>query len=127
MKIEAQRQIADSFETYLNSEACSNLHTTLIHGDFGATNILWDPSTYTISGIIDFGGSSIGDPAYDFAGLLSSYGEAFFNRCLNLYPNGAEIAERVKFYRSTFALQEALHGVENDDIEALENGMKAYR
>jgi aminoglycoside 2''-phosphotransferase len=127
MREEAQRQISLSFETFLYSEACSNLTTTLVHGDFGATNILWDPTTYNISGIIDFGGSGIGDPAYDFAGILSSYGEDFFTMCLNLYPNGAEIAERVRFYGSTFALQEALHGVENDDIEAFENGIKAYR
>ncbi|MDQ0973531.1 aminoglycoside phosphotransferase (APT) family kinase protein [Neobacillus niacini] len=127
MREEAQRQISHSFETFLYSEACSNLTTTLVHGDFGATNILWDPTTYTISGIIDFGGSGMGDLAYDFAGILSSYGEDFFTMCLNLYPNGAEIAERVRFYGSTFALQEALHGVENDDIEAFENGIKAYR
>lgn len=124
---EAQRQIAYCFDSFLNSEVCSNIKSTLIHGDFGATNILWDPTTCNIAGIIDFGGSGIGDPAYDFAGILSSYGEAFFNRCLDSYPNGTEIAERVRFYRSTFALQEALHGVENDDLEAFENGIKAYR
>jgi aminoglycoside 2''-phosphotransferase len=127
MREDARRQISCSFETYLYSDACSNLNTTLIHGDFGATNILWDPNAYNITGIIDFGGSGIGDPAYDFAGILSSYGEDFFNMCLNLYPNGAGIAERVTFYKSTFALQEALHGVENDAAEAFENGIKAYR
>jgi aminoglycoside 2''-phosphotransferase len=127
MREEAQRQISDSFETFLYSKTCINLNTTLIHGDFGATNILWNPDTYELSGIVDFGGSGIGDPAYDFAGILSSYGKDFFNICLNLYPNGTEIAERVKFYRGTFALQEALHGVENDDVEAFENGIKAYR
>ncbi len=47
--------------------------------------------------------------------------------CINLYPNGNEISERVKFYKSTFALQEALHGVENNDIQAFENGIKVYR
>jgi aminoglycoside 2''-phosphotransferase len=52
---------------------------------------------------------------------------SFFNMCLDLYPNGTEIAERVRFYRSAFALQEALHGVENDDAAAFENGIKAYR
>lgn len=127
MSVIAQRQISHSFETFLHSEICLNLNTTLVHGDFGATNILWEPHTKEISGIIDFGGSGIGDPAYDFAGILSSYGEDFYNMCLNLYPNGTEIAERVKFYRSTFALQEALHGVESDDEAAFENGIKAYR
>jgi aminoglycoside 2''-phosphotransferase len=127
MNVKAQRQISHSFENFLHSETCLTLNTTLVHGDFGATNILWNPDTYNISGIIDFGGSGIGDPAYDFAGILSSYGEDFFNMCLNLYPNGTDISERVKFYRSTFSLQEALHGVENDDVVAFENGIKAYR
>ncbi|TFD94324.1 phosphotransferase family protein [Jeotgalibacillus sp. R-1-5s-1] len=123
----AQEEISHSFETALNGKAFSNLDNTLIHGDFGAANILWNPETNRISGVIDFGGSGIGDPAYDFAGILSSYGEDFFNMCMNLYPNGEEISERVRFYKSTFALQEALHGVENDDKQAFENGIKNYR
>jgi aminoglycoside 2''-phosphotransferase len=30
---------------------------------------------------------------------------------------------RVRFYRGTFALQEALFGIENDDPVALRNGL----
>ncbi|WP_256992512.1 aminoglycoside phosphotransferase family protein [Paenibacillus sp. XY044] len=124
---DAQKEISQSFETFLKGEALSNLGITLLHGDFGASNILWNPETSMISGIIDFGGSGLGDPAYDFAGIFSSYGEDFFNMCINLYPNGTEIFERVKFYKSTFALQEALHGFENNDRQAFENGIKDYR
>lgn len=124
---EARDEITQSFKTFLNGKAVLNLKTTLIHGDFGASNILWNPESSRVSGIIDFGGSGLGDPAYDFAGLLSSYGEDFFDLCINLYPNGNEISERVKFYKSTFALQEALHGIENNDHQAFENGIKSYR
>lgn len=46
--------------------------------------------------------------------------------CIHLYPEGEKIKERVKFYRSTFALQEALHGIENNDEEAFRNGIAAY-
>ncbi|WP_409303915.1 aminoglycoside phosphotransferase family protein [Peribacillus sp. SCS-155] len=124
---EAKKEISRSFGNFLNNETTSILKTTLIHGDFGASNILWEPVGCKISGIIDFGASGVGDPAYDFAGLLSSYGENFYNMCINLYPNGNEISERVKFYKSTFALQEALHGIENNDIKAFENGIKDYK
>ncbi|WP_430623174.1 phosphotransferase [Bacillus velezensis] len=34
-----------------------------MHGRVGASNILWNPETSMISGIIDFGGSRLGDPA----------------------------------------------------------------
>jgi len=49
--------------------------------------------TSTISGIIDFGDSGLGDPAYDFAGILSSF-MRFFDMCINLYPNGIENSDR---------------------------------
>ncbi|WP_112180385.1 MULTISPECIES: phosphotransferase family protein [Paraliobacillus] len=123
---EAKNEITQSFKNFINGKGL-DVKTTLIHGDFGASNILWNPEISRISGIIDFGGSSLGDPAYDFAGILSSYGKDFFNMCINLYPNGNEISERVKFYKSTFALQEALHGVENNDKKAFEYGIKDYR
>ena len=127
MKKESKTEVTESFESFLNGDALSSLETTLIHGDFGASNILWNQGTNEISGIIDFGGSGIGDPAYDFAGILSSYGEEFFNMCVGQYPNGEEIAKRVHFYKSTFALQEALHGIENEDRQAFENGIENYR
>lgn len=81
---DAQKDISQFFETFLKEKAYSNLDITLIHGDFGAANILWNPETSMISGIIDFGGSGLGDPAYDFGGILSSYGEDFFEMCINL-------------------------------------------
>lgn len=124
---EAQKEITQSFNTFLNGKVFTNFELTLIHGDFGASNILWNPETSRVSGIIDFGGSVLGDPAFDFAGILSSYGEDFFNMCINLYSNGNEISERVRFYKSTFALQEALHGIENNDRQAFENGIRDYR
>lgn len=127
MRKESQISVTESFEDFLGGEALSKVNLALIHGDFGASNILWDSGRAEISGIIDFGGSGIGDPAYDFAGLLSSYGEGFFNRCIYQYPNGKEVAKRVHFYKSTFALQEALHGIENDDRQAFEAGIRDYR
>lgn len=127
MRKDAQLQIVKSFETALNGNAFSNIDLKLVHGDFGASNILWNEKTMEISGIIDFGNCGIGDPAYDFAGICSSYGEDFFELCLGLYPNGSTISERVKFYQSTFALQEALHGIVHNDQEAFECGIRDYR
>ncbi len=121
----SQTEISSLFEAFLSHK--EPIKTTLIHGDFGASNILWNSKNCEISGIIDFGGSGIGDPAYDFAGILSSYGMDFYNKCIDLYPNGSEIAKRVTFYKSTFALQEALHGLKNNDNAAFENGIKDYR
>ena len=127
MNENAKREVSHHFDSFLSKSELLDFQPVLIHGDFGASNILWDSKSQEISGIIDFGETEVGDPAYDFAGLLSSYGEHFVRTCLDMYPNGEHIFDRMAFYRGTFALQEALHGIENHDREAFENGMKGYR
>jgi aminoglycoside 2''-phosphotransferase len=127
MNERAKVEVSHHFDSFLSKNELLDFQPALTHGDFGASNILWDPERHEVSGIIDFGEAEVGDPAYDFAGLLSSYGEHFVRRCLEKYPNGDRIFDRMNFYRGTFALQEALHGIENDDPVAFENGMKGYR
>lgn len=127
MNERAKVEVSHHFDSFLSKNELLDFQPVLTHGDFGASNILWDPERHEVSGIIDFGEAEVGDPAYDFAGLLSSYGECFVRRCLEMYPNGDRIFDRMNFYRGTFALQEALHGNENYDPVAFENGMKGYR
>ncbi|OXS59638.1 phosphotransferase family protein [Rossellomorea vietnamensis] len=127
MNERAKVKVSQHFDLFLSKNELLDFQPVLTHGDFGASNILWDPERHEVSGIIDFGEAEVGDPAYDFAGLLSSYGEYFVRRCLEIYPNGDRIFGRMNFYRGIFGLQEALHGIENDDPVAFENGMKGYR
>lgn len=126
MSQSSKESVSFAFESFIKKEISRKTRPSLIHGDFGASNILWKAENSEITGVIDFGATRLGDPAYDFAGLLSSYGEEFFEMCIGLYPGGDEIKERVIFYRSTFALQEALHGIENNDEQAFKNGISPY-
>jgi aminoglycoside 2''-phosphotransferase len=77
--------------------------------------------------VIDFSGCALGDPAYDFAGLLSGYGEAFVRYCAAGYPDVESLLPRTRFYQGIFALEEALFGIENNDPQAFENGIEGYR
>lgn len=126
MRESARKDVSQSFEAYLSDNSHFTFQPCLIHGDFGMTNILYDGEKKRISGIIDFGGASIGDPAYDFAGLLSSYGSHFLKGFSSLYPHFEQVMNRMNFYRSTFALQEALFGLRNNDRKAFEQGIKDY-
>jgi aminoglycoside 2''-phosphotransferase len=127
MRVEAQRWTAHHFETYIEVETNFEYVPVLKHGDFGPSNILFFDQKQVISGIIDFGGAGIGDPAYDFAGLLSGYGEDFLQRCKNAYPEIETMLDRIYFYQGTFALLEALFGIENNDQQAFEDGIGMYR
>ncbi|WP_270180878.1 phosphotransferase family protein [Alkalihalobacillus sp. CinArs1] len=127
MREDARKDVSNLFESFLEKVKETRVHKKRIHGDFGASNILWDPEKREITGIIDFGETEIGDPAYDFAGLLASYGNEFVERCLAFYSEREDLLERVTFYKNTFALQEALHGIEHNDVEAFESGICEYR
>jgi aminoglycoside 2''-phosphotransferase len=125
MRPDAREWTERHFETFLNGKEKFDL--VLKHGDFGTSNILFDRQQRAICGVIDFGSSGLGDPAYDLAGLLSSYGEAFVRRCWKVYPEIESFMDRVRFYQGTFALEEALFGIENGDLAAFESGIAKYK
>ena len=127
MRPEAREQVAGHFERFLGDGTQLAHEPVLKHGDFGPSNILFDRQQGAVTGIIDFGSAGLGDPAYDFAGLLSGYGEQFVRRCGKAYPEVESFLDRVRFYKGTFALLEALFGVENGDKGAFEAGIAQYR
>lgn len=126
MRPDACRQVARHFEDFLDSPDSYTFEPVLRHGDFGTGNIIYDPDSLSVVGIIDFGGAGLGDPAIDFAGLFASYGEEFYEQCYAVYPQMETALNRVRFYCGTFALQEALFGIENGDQEAFQNGIAQY-
>ena len=71
-RIEVATEMALPQEDVRNWEA---LYQELNAGDFGSSNILWDPKAQRLSGLIDFDGIALGNPAIDVAALVASYGE----------------------------------------------------
>lgn len=126
MRADARQQIRQLFEKALSRPDRLAFEPRLRHGDFGPGNILYDPESVRISGIIDFSEAGLGDPAVDLAGL-SLYGAEFLEDVFAVYPEMVGMAERARFYRSTFALQEALAGARDNDPQALEHGLSEYR
>jgi aminoglycoside 2''-phosphotransferase len=126
MRPDAQAQVTHHFERYLNDPLLHTFTPCLRHGDFGPSNILYDPQAQTITGILDFSSLAPGDPALDVASALC-YGEPFLTRFSSAYPEIESMLERARFYKGTFALQEALHGARTGDRKAFESGMVEYK
>ncbi len=126
MRPDAQQWATRHFEGFLEDAGNFAYEPVLKHGDFGTSNILFDGETQRVSGIIDFGMSALGDPAGDLAGLLSSYGVDFLRRCARAYGQIEPMMGRVWFYYGTFALLEALFGIENGDDAAFQAGIEQY-
>lgn len=127
MSKESQVRVRKHFEDFLNDPMNFQYKPAYVHGDFGVGNILIDHHLPTVAGVIDFGGSHVGDPAVDAAAIISGYGEDFLKLMYKFYPDLQSAESRMKFYRGTFALQEALFGIENNDEEAFKNGIIIYQ
>jgi len=126
MRSDARKKVARHFESFLVDRSNFEHEPVLKHGDLGPSNILFDRAAQKISGVIDFGNAGLGDPAYDFTGLLSGYGEQFVRQCGRAYQEVETFLDRIRFYRGTFALLEALFGIENGDQKAFRAGIQAY-
>ncbi|OUS73049.1 hypothetical protein B1748_23885 [Paenibacillus sp. MY03] len=127
MSNESQVFIRKHFEDFLNDTMNFQYKPAFVHGDFGVGNILIDYHLPKVAGVIDFGGSHVGDPAVDAAAIISGYGEDFLKQMYKFYPGLQSAESRMRFYRGTFALQEALFGIENNDEEAFKNGIFNYQ
>lgn len=125
---DAKEYISKIFYSFLADRGNFRYEPVIIHGDLGSSNIIFDTEKKRVSGIIDFGQVSVDDPAIDIASLICpmGYGEDFIELILNTYPQAESLIPRARFYVSTFALQEALFGVETGDKEAFYSGIAPY-
>lgn len=126
MHPDARGTVAAFFEEALTYPERLAFEPCLRHGDFGPGNILYEGATGEISGIIDFSSAGRGDPAVDLA-AVSLYGDEFVEWMAQAYPGLEAMRERARFYRGTFALQEALFGLREGDEEAFKAGMGNYK
>jgi aminoglycoside 2''-phosphotransferase len=126
MRPDACEAVTRLFTTLLDDLRHNPAQPVLRHGDFGTGNILYDPQTLTITGIIDFGFAGLGDPALDVAALAASYGEAFVTRCAAVYPEMAKPLPRARLYRGTYALQQALYALRDGNQADFADGIAAY-
>ncbi len=125
MRPDARDAVRNHFAAFLNTPAHFIWHPVLRHGDFGSSNILYDSIRETITGVIDFSEAALGDPAVDIA-ALTGYGPAFREALYAAYGEARAWEARIAFYIGTFALQEALSGLENGDAIAFRRGIASY-
>ncbi len=126
MRADAQAEVSAHFERALDNMALWNFTPVLRHGDFGTRNILYDPQTMQINGVIDFGMTGIGDPAQD-VGAVWSLGDRLMPPFFDRYPEMRATLDRVHFMRGTYALQQALYALRDGNAEDFEDGIAQYR
>jgi aminoglycoside 2''-phosphotransferase len=96
MRPDACDAMSRHFETYLNDASLHTFQPALRHGDFGAGNLLFDPESHTLCGVIDFGFAGIGDPAIDIA-AVSTLEPRLFTHFQKIYPDVVPLLRRAAF------------------------------
>ena len=110
------------FQTYLDSKENFLFTPSLVHGDFDTSNILVDPDTLEITGIIDFEDAKISDPAVDL--IFVEEGAVLRNAILSSYQGEKNdtLEERIRFYYCRAGTAYILYGVENNMSKLAEYG-----
>ncbi len=101
----------------------------LVHNDLWAEHILVDPHSGGVSGIIDWGDAIISDPAVDFAGLYTWYGEKWLENVLAYYSGtqDTEIISRSRYLATCLAIHNITLGQDIGRAQWINAGQKALR
>jgi aminoglycoside 2''-phosphotransferase len=101
----------------------SNFEPTLIHGDLGTENILFDHASVKLTGILDWGYMQISDPALEFAHLFMHKPE-LGEEVLNHYgTEGARFKKRVKWYVDSEPFYDVMWGIDHHWYRAKKLGL----
>ncbi len=110
--------------TFVGNDSNFEFRPALIHGDIDPRNLIWDTHSLTISGIIDWGDSMIGDPAFDYASML-------FNERIGLQLirnqrelSGAGPIRRIEFYHRMVPVYWIIYGLRNKREELVRDGIR---
>jgi aminoglycoside phosphotransferase (APT) family kinase protein len=131
LSCEARSYTEAIFERYLTDGLNFAFEPTLVHGDLDDRNMLADPVSRQLSGVIDFGDAVVGDPAVEFTWALTGGLEAHGaeNQIGELVEaSGGHLAAlmgRVSFYRFRWPLFDILHGLETNDNLLVEDGLRS--
>ncbi|MEV6979081.1 phosphotransferase [Kitasatospora sp. NPDC093806] len=119
----AERELA-------GAEALPHLTGAVVHGDLGSENVLWEwtDGRPRLSGVLDWDGVALGDPAEDLAAVAAGHGPEILERvrAVDRWTDPG-LTGRIAAIRGTFALQQALAAVRDGDDEELADGLAGYR
>jgi aminoglycoside 2''-phosphotransferase len=93
-----RRTIREHFEPVLDGTLDLSYEPSLVHGDLKPWHILTTPDPSHLSGVIDWDGAGVDDPAQDVGAILYSYGESFVRQMAKTTPEIASMIDRARFY-----------------------------
>ena len=124
----AQHHISEVCAAYCNRPDVPEEKLVVRHGDLGPDNILIDPKTHEITGIIDFGAAGWDEPASDLGHIAfwgaAEFGDEFVETFLKRYGVDDALRERVGFYSTLIACIVAMSAIEGETEDSLKAALE---
>lgn len=111
--------LARRWDNAIESPELWNFLPSVVHGDIASDNVLW--SNGQVSCVLGFGEAHVGDPAADFASLMSGISESLFDAIMESYRNSLIGDVDEHFFTRTVLLSEIalarwmMFGIRNKD------------
>ncbi|TRO46335.1 hypothetical protein E2P65_05915 [Candidatus Bathyarchaeota archaeon] len=114
--------VTSLFTDYLGDDENFAFEPRVVHGDFDTSNIIVDPDTLKVQGIIDFEETALWDPAADL--LFFGEGQNFIDMIMEAYtqPTGPNLEGRMRFLYNRVPLIYISTGIELEYREMVEAG-----
>ncbi|MFX0014073.1 MAG: phosphotransferase family protein [Promethearchaeota archaeon] len=124
LKSKQKQWVSQIFSNFLENERNFDFISCVVHRDFDVTNILVDPKTFYVCGIIDFEDTGVYDPAADF--IFYNEGDLFLDHLLANYSRSKDLyfRERMKFLYCRSGLEYILTGLEYNVPKMVEYGLQ---
>lgn len=121
--------VAARWEAYLDDDDNFTFTPALIHRDLAPEHILHDPAAGHVTGVIDWGDATVGDPAIDVTGIARELGDDFAERVLAAYhcPIEDSFRRRVHFYGFAGSFHEIRFGQYESDDRYIQSGLTLLR
>lgn len=101
--------------------------SSLVHNDFAAEHVLFDPVRYAVTGIVDWSDMAIGHPVADLAGMFHWGGENLMNAVLHSYggPVDADFIAWARYLAACRGAGDVAFGVLHNRREYVSAGLRA--
>lgn len=113
-------KIDDEFTSFLETDL--DFNPVICHRDLTSDHIL--ELDGRITGVIDWGDSCVGDPAFDLTGLLMDFGDQVAQNIIDKLDYPAEYLVRARFYGKMAPIYETLYGLEIENEEHIKQGLE---
>ena len=120
LELDICESIDSEFSRFHETE--TEFEPKLCHRDLSSDHIL--ELDGRITGVIDWGDSCVGDPAFDLTGLLMDYGEQVAQKISKNLAYPDEYLIRARFYSKVATFYETLYGLETENEDHIKQGLK---